>query len=92
MVTASAAVKEAICPMDSKFSESPFFTLTELVKAWTKKEADQETLQNRRRVIRRNTIERGCPHIPLGNETIFVTTSFVQWLLENEDRTAPESE
>ncbi|MEN1681080.1 MAG: hypothetical protein AAGJ46_15950 [Planctomycetota bacterium] len=73
-------------------SRSPFFTLSELVAAWTEKDADDDTLRNRRRVVRRNTIDRGCPHVPVGNETVFVTTSFIQWLLDNEERTNPESE
>lgn len=79
--------------MDAKeFKPGPFFTLTDLINAWTRKDIDEDTLKNRRRVIRRNTIEQGCPHVPVGNETIFVTTSFVQWLLDNEERTDPGSE
>lgn len=65
---------------------APFFTLTQLVHAWTRQHADSETLNSRRRTVRDNTINKGCPHVMLGVETVFVTESFVGWLKENEKR------
>lgn len=61
-----------------------FFTLSQLVRHWTDSEADEITLKNRRKTVRRNTIHQGCPYVPLGDETVFVASSFITWLLENE--------
>ncbi len=47
-----------------------FFTLTELTKR----------IGCDRLTARRNTIQRGCPHVPAGNETFFVTSEFVAWM------------
>jgi hypothetical protein len=91
----SAASKPRDAPAADMFGQlgsAPFFTLTQLVHAWTKQHADGETLANRRRTVRDNTINKGCPHVLLGVETVFVTESFVGWLRERENRseaTAP---
>lgn len=69
-----------------------FFTLSELVRMWTDQHADNELLNNRRRTVRDNTVNKGCPHVPLGIETVFVTESFIEWLRENETRKGHESE
>lgn len=71
---------------------APFFTLTQLVRAWTDQHADSEKLANRRRTVRDNTINKGCPHVVLGVETVFVTESFVEWLKEKEWRSGPTNQ
>jgi hypothetical protein len=76
-----------IADIFGQLGSAPFFTLTQLVHAWTKQPADGETLNNRRRTVRDNTVNKGCPHVPLGIETVFVTESFVAWLKEKERRT-----
>lgn len=74
-----------------RFNFGPFFTLSELVRAWTEQDADQDTLANRRRVVRRNTVGSQCPHIRVGAETVFLTESFLLWLKEHEEVTSHES-
>jgi hypothetical protein len=73
-------------PTCSANSAPPPSSHTQLVHVWTKQPADGESLANRRRTIRDNTINQGCPHVALAVEIVFVTNSFVAWLKESESR------
>ena len=60
--------------------EIGFFRLSHLVDDW----------QLDRKTVRQHTIGRGCPHVPVGHDVLFVTETFVQWLKDQEEG-GPES-
>lgn len=64
--------------------QAKFFTLTQLVQAWSQPDMDFVTAAGRRRTVRNNTVNKGCPHILFGAETIFLMDSFVEWLRGSE--------
>lgn len=60
---------------DREFPSMPFFTLTDLL----------EKLQiEQRKAVKEKTVGRGAPHVVMGREILFATSSFEAWLKENE--------